>query len=108
MPAGGDLGRDPGVVQGEQGVVVDDDVAAPGPFLPLGDSSSARWFSAKNRCRVFQSRSTRACRMNSSRDVSGSIRSNCTVRAATSVTPSSITFSVASTLARLAFHRGSE
>ena len=72
VPGRRHLGRDAAVVEVEERLVVDHQAAAPGPAAPAPRprSSSSR-FSRKNRCRVVQSPSTRACRMNSSRAAVG-------------------------------------
>ena len=70
-------------------------------------SSTSRRFSAKNSCRVSQSPSTSARRMNSSRDSTGSIRPYCTVRSATIGSPYNVTRSVATTDPRRGSQRGS-
>ena len=70
--------------------------------------STARWLSAQKRWCVVHSPCTRACRMNSSRETSGSIEPYCTRRPTTSGSPYSVTRSVATTEPRLASQRGSE
>src|SRR5215207_10127038 len=69
--------------------------------------SMARWLSAQNRWCVVHSPCTRACRMNSSRETTGSIEPYCTRRPTTSGMPYSVTRSVATTEPRLASQRGS-
>jgi hypothetical protein len=71
-------------------------------------SASRAAFSAKNRCRVSQSRSTSARRRNSDRDSSGSIAPYPTVRPVTIGNPYNVTRSVATTLPRRFSQRGSE
>ena len=66
--AGHDLGGDPRVVEVEQRLVVDEDVAPARAVLELLDLLQQPRLAAKNAWRVSQSPSTSARRMNSSRD----------------------------------------
>jgi hypothetical protein len=85
--AGHDVRGDPPVVEAEERLVVDEDVAAPGAVLEVLDVVEQVAVGLEERVVVRQSPSTSACRMNRSRDSSGSIRPYCTLRPATIGTP---------------------
>ena len=83
-----DVRRDPRVEEVEQRLVVDEDVAPARAVLERLDLlEQRRGCAATNACRVSQSPSTSALRMNSSRDSSGSIRPYATLRPATIGSP---------------------
>ena len=68
-----DLVRDAPIVEVEQGVVVDQDVAAAGPVLQLLDLGQEPPVAGEELVEGLPVASTRAWRMNSSRATSGSI-----------------------------------
>ena len=70
----GDVAGDPRVVEREQPVVVDHQSPAPVRASSSSASRAVSWFAAQNRWCVRQSPSTRAARMKSSRQSTGSMR----------------------------------
>ena len=106
MPGGDDIGRDARVVEVVQYVLADDEATAARPLLKLGGLADELLVVPEKWCRVSQSPSTSACRMNRSREVTGSIWEKATVRSATIGIPYSVTFSVATAAPRLRDHRG--